>query len=132
MKNTNNIANIIVQVGRDKGIVLNPQVDFEVHLNAHTDPTKSTYKLFWKTDKMPYPTIDELNAAEDRANANEQLYSYKQKRALEYPSVQEQLDAMWHSIDTYNKVHSGAINNLHVIDWFNTIKAVKDKYPRFK
>ena len=41
--------------------------------------------------------------------------SYKSKRRAEYPSVADQLDDLYHN----------GING-----WKNTIKAVKDKYPK--
>lgn len=41
--------------------------------------------------------------------------SYKSKRKAEYPSIQEQLDKIYHS---------------GVTGWKTTIKAIKDKYPK--
>ena len=41
--------------------------------------------------------------------------SYKSKRRAEYPSIEDQLDTIYHS---------------GVAGWKTTIKAIKDKYPK--
>jgi hypothetical protein len=41
--------------------------------------------------------------------------AYKYKRAAEYPSIQEQLDTLYHG---------------GLTEWKATIKAIKDKYPK--
>lgn len=47
---------------------------------------------------------------------------YKKLRAQEYPAMGEQMDALWHAMDT---------NVLPRIEPFYTnIKQVKDKYPK--
>jgi len=63
-------------------------------------------------NKDSQPTDDELNAAYIAwKNANE----YKQKRVNEYPSIEDQLDTIYHS---------------GVAGWKTSIKAIKDKYPK--
>ncbi len=58
------------------------------------------------------PTDDELNAAYTAwKNAEE----YKINRANEYPSIEDQLDTIYHS---------------GVAGWKTTIKTIKDKYPK--
>jgi len=51
-----------------------------------------------------------------------QSEEYKQIRAREYPRIADQLDMLWHAID------SGALNKTS--DFYTTIKAVKDTYPK--
>lgn len=47
---------------------------------------------------------------------------YKDNRAKEYPKIAEQLDMLWHAIDT---------NSLDkTSDFYTTLKAVKDQYPK--
>ena len=47
---------------------------------------------------------------------------YKEQRMLEYPFIGDQLDMLWHAINT---------NSLNqTSDFYTTIKAVKDKYPK--
>ena len=51
-----------------------------------------------------------------------QTNEYKAKRSNEYPSLFDQLDMLWHAINT---------NSLDkTSDFYTTIKAVKDKYPK--
>lgn len=47
---------------------------------------------------------------------------YSVKRKKEYPSLGEQLDMLWHAMDT------GQIPKAQ--QFFNSIKQVKDKYPK--
>ena len=67
----------------------------------------------WDSEnKDSQPTDDELNAAYTAwKNAND----YKEKRSAEYPSIEDQLDDIYHNgIDA----------------WKATIKVTKDKYPK--
>ena len=67
----------------------------------------------WDSDNSDsQPTDDELNAAYTAwKNANQ----YKDNRVAEYPSIEDQLDTIYHS---------------GVAGWKTTIKAIKDKYPK--
>ena len=47
---------------------------------------------------------------------------YKVKRIAEYPSIGDQLDMLWHAID------SGTLNKTS--DFYTTLKAVKDANPK--
>ena len=76
---------------------------------------------------MDYSTIewnDTENAKPSESDANTKLAElttqyeakeYQHKRAAEYPSIQQQLDDIYHN---------------GVDGWKETIKAVKDKYPK--
>tara|TARA_Y100000401_G_scaffold111748_1_gene110344 strand:- start:437 stop:751 length:315 start_codon:yes stop_codon:yes gene_type:complete len=58
------------------------------------------------------PTDDELNSAYtawDKANG------HKSKRVLEYPTIEDQLDDIYHN---------------GIDGWKATIKTIKDKYPK--
>jgi len=48
---------------------------------------------------------------------------YTEKRRSEYPSVEAQLDMIYHEL-----AEQGAISSTGA--WFNSRKAVKDKYPK--
>jgi hypothetical protein len=54
-----------------------------------------------------------------KAAANE----YKAKRIAEYPTVQEQLEMLWKEMDT-NPAFPRAT------EFYNTIKAVRDRHPK--
>jgi hypothetical protein len=63
-------------------------------------------------NKDSQPTDDELNAAYTAwKNANE----YKQKRELEYPELEDQLDDIYHN---------------GIEGWKTKIKTIKEKYPK--
>ena len=67
----------------------------------------------WDSDNSDsQPTDDELNAAYTAwKNANQ----YKDNRVAEYPSIEDQLDTIYHS---------------GVAGWKTAIKTIKDKYPK--
>ena len=62
------------------------------------------------TEKECTDGLAALQAAWDLEND-----SYKSKRRAEYPSIEDQLDKIYHS---------------GVAGWKTTIKAIKDKYPK--
>lgn len=48
---------------------------------------------------------------------------YTVKRMQTYPQLGDQLDMLWHELNT-----SGSISNTGT--WFNAVKNVKDQYPK--
>jgi hypothetical protein len=50
------------------------------------------------------------------------LNTYKQKRAAHYPTVEDQLDMLWHAMDT------GKLEKAE--PFYSTLKAVKDTVPK--
>ncbi len=62
-------------------------------------------------------------AAEDKKQAEFIAnFGYISKRSTEYPSIGDQLDMLWHSME------SGEIEKS--TQFFNACKAIKDKYPK--
>ena len=58
----------------------------------------------------------------DAVQAEMDAIAYKQQRARHYPNIADQLDMLWHAIDT---------NSLNkTSDFYTTLKAVKDEYPK--
>ena len=49
---------------------------------------------------------------------------YVQQRKNSYPKIGDQLDMLWHSIDQNSKLKS------EYFEFYETIKAVKIKYPK--
>lgn len=47
---------------------------------------------------------------------------YKKQRAREYPPLKEQMDMLWHAIDTDSLDKTS--------DFYKELKKVKDKYPK--
>ena len=56
-----------------------------------------------------------IDAARTTLNAEYAALEYSRNRAEEYPSIEDQLDTIYHS---------------GVAGWKTTIKAIKDKYPK--
>ena len=56
-----------------------------------------------------------IDAARTALNAEYAALEYSRNRAAEYPSIEDQLDTIYHS---------------GVAGWKTTIKAIKDKYPK--
>jgi len=103
-------------------MAINSDTDINVALlqlgkNANTyklDQNVVPHKIIeWDSaNKDSQPTDDELNAAYTAWKAAEE---YKINRAAEYPSIEDQLDTIYHS---------------GVAGWKTKIKAIKDKYPK--
>ena len=62
-------------------------------------------------------TLDQSKIDAARATLNDEYAAleYSRNRAAEYPSIEDQLDTIYHS---------------GVAGWKTTIKAIKDKYPK--
>ena len=62
-------------------------------------------------------TLDQTKIDAARTTINSELAAtkYQRDRAAEYPSIEDQLDTIYHS---------------GVAGWKTTIKAIKDKYPK--
>ena len=62
-------------------------------------------------------TLDQtkIDAARATLNAEYAALDYSRNRAAEYPSIEDQLDDIYHN---------------GVAGWETTIKAIKDKYPK--
>ena len=74
--------------------------------------------LNWLDETQPKPNEATLIEEYNRLRAEEDKNAYKAERALEYPSIQEQLDMQyWDKINGTN-------------NWEQAIQAVKEKYPK--
>lgn len=63
-----------------------------------------------------------LDAGNEITDTIEWRSLYKGTRQIEYPDIGEQLDMLWHAIDT---------NTLDkTSDFYNTLKSVKDNNPK--
>ncbi len=72
-------------------------------------------RLDWYEKDIAKPTDSEINAKLSELTTAYNNKEYQRKRAVEYPSVVDQLDDIYHNgIDA----------------WKATIKATKDKYPK--
>ena len=56
------------------------------------------------------------------SNSSKPTKTYSEKRLGSYPTIGEQLDMLWHAIDT------GTLDKNST--FYTRLKAVKDKYPK--
>lgn len=75
--------------------------------------------LEWTDLEMPKPTEEEVNAEIERLDKE---HNYKDYRSEDYPSINEQLDMLWHSMD------KGEIPKSE--EFYQKILAVKEKYNK--
>ena len=66
-------------------------------------------------DERPQPTEAEIQAEAQRLQAEHDANQYQRDRAAEYPSMEDQLDDIFHN---------------GIEGWKTTIQAVKTKYPK--
>lgn len=71
--------------------------------------------LEWNDTENTKPTESEINTKLAELTTQYEAKEYQHKRAAEYPSIEAQLDDIYHN---------------GVDGWKATIKAVKDKYPK--
>jgi len=72
-------------------------------------------KITWLEDTTPIDIAD-IQTKIDELQADYDAKDYQRKRASEYPSIVDQLDDIYHN---------------GIDGWKTTIKAVKDKYPKW-
>lgn len=78
--------------------------------------------LVWLDTVQTKPTLVEINQEIERLNGEWQSLQYQRDRAQAYPEVKQQLDMLWHAID------SGSLDKNS--DFYLTLKSVKDQFPK--
>jgi len=130
MKNKKNIASVLIQYGKNNGFNLIPRVDFETIIDCDSEKgVCNSYQLIWKNKQLRQPTDQEIDAAEIAFELEEKRTAYFSQRKQAYPSIEEQLDMMWHYIE---KTRTDGTDKGLFKTWFDAIKTVKDKYPKTK
>ena len=72
--------------------------------------------LVWSDEnELPPPTKEEIETEIKRFQAEYDYNQYQRNRAIEYPSIQDQLDTLYH------QGYDG---------WKETINKVKEEYPK--
>ena len=74
--------------------------------------------ITWHRPETPPVTQDQIQAEQQRLQQAYDWDEYKRNRAIEYPSIQEQLDALYHA-------------GVFPAEMAARIRAVKEKYPRY-
>ena len=73
--------------------------------------------LIWHSDSIQQPTEEAINQKMAEMDAEYENNEYARNRAVAYPSIGDQLDALFHA-------------GVFPEDMAATIQAVKDKYPK--
>tara|TARA_B110000285_G_C14752940_1_gene436041 strand:+ start:153 stop:461 length:309 start_codon:yes stop_codon:yes gene_type:complete len=73
--------------------------------------------LQWLSEDITKPTEEELTNEQARLEAEATANAYKEKRVAEYPSIGDQLDALFHA-------------GVFPEDMTTQIQTVKNKYPK--
>jgi len=79
-------------------------------------------KIEWQDEDITSPTEDEIHAEMDRLQAIEDSIQYQSDRKEQYPNIGDQLDMLWHAID------SGTLDKTS--DFYITLKEIKDNNPK--
>ena len=80
--------------------------------------------LEWLDQNQTKPTEQEILDKQAELQADYDAKQYQRDRAIAYPAIGDQLDKLWHSIDADDTLKT------QFADFYNTIKAVKDEYPK--
>ena len=82
-----------------------------------------TYEgLVWNDTVQTKPTQAEILAEIPRLQAEYDANEYQRQRAAEYPKISDQLDMLWHAINTGNLTTTST--------FFTTLAAVKEQFPK--
>ncbi len=84
---------------------------------------ESYESIIWMDgNPLPQPSLQEVIDGIEDYKKNYNTYEYRSLRSMEYDRFADQLDALWHSMDS-NEIPKSAA-------FYSRIKAVKDKYPK--
>ncbi len=84
--------------------------------NAQVKVVSEDYdKITWHDKNPNNITVDQIKTKKAELDKIDEANAYKMKRIKEYPSIKDQLDDIYHN---------------GIDKWKETIKTVKDKYPK--
>ena len=116
----------------------NLDAQIEAHLGRKVDFTPETgeVELWDDGDGVAYikswsapetqPTAEQLTAADGAATTAEALKTVQITRASKYPSIGDQLDMLWHAVDTGDWTAA----KVKTTSFYTELKAVKDANPK--
>ena len=83
----------------------------------------NTCEIEWLNGTTPIPVAD-IEAKMTELQAEYDAKQYQRERATSYPSIGDQLDMLWHSIDQNPSLKS------EYFEFYEAIKAIKVKHPK--
>ena len=102
-----------------KSLNIDPAGDFRLEDDSNG---AGPYIKEWKS-ASPQPTQAEIEAAEAAWNT---ANGYKSARQDAYPSIGDQLDMLWHAVDTGDWTAA----KVKTTEFYTALKAVKDANPK--
>jgi len=89
------------------------------------DDGSGVYIKEWRS-ASPQPSDADIGAAHDEWQAEFDAAAYKRTRADAYPSIGDQLDMLWHAVDTGDWTAA----KVKTTEFYTALKAVKDANPK--
>ena len=74
----------------------------------------------------PQPTEAEIETAHATWQAEQDAQAYARTREAAYPSIGDQLDMLWHAVDTGDWTAA----KVKTTEFYTALKAVKDANPK--
>ena len=87
--------------------------------------TSDGEEIIWRSTDITQPTDSEIDAEIIRLQAEYDAQEYARKRAEQYPPLAEQLDLLWHAIDTDTLDNKDYRNKFYTM-----LKKVKEDNPK--
>ena len=84
-----------------------------------------TFIAEWKSGS-PQPTVADIEAANVTWQTAYDAKDYARTRADAYPSIGDQLDMLWHAVDTGDWTAA----KVKTTEFYTALKAVKDANPK--
>ena len=95
---------------------INPKAEFKIDAD-------DINQITWLNGTTPIPVAD-IEAKMTELQAEYDAKQYQRERATAYPSIGDQLDMLWHSIDQNPSLKS------EYFEFYEAIKAIKVKHPK--
>jgi hypothetical protein len=112
---------MITPTGLEK-LGFTPNIDF---ILQNDNDGRGNYIAQWMSDK-PQPTTQEIETAHAEWQAEHDAQEYARNRQAEYPEIGDQLDMLWHAIDTGDWTAA----KVKTTEFYTALKAVKDANPK--
>ena len=95
---------------------INPNASFSVNAD-------DINQITWHNGTTPIPKAD-IEAKMVEVQAEYDANQYQRDRAIAYPSIGDQLDMIWHTIDKDDELQH------KFYDFYQTVKKTKVKFPK--
>lgn len=118
------ISKAILSLGQYEFVIygdIKSEQDWNDNVKFVSGADENGTAIFSDTKPVTYQQVLDKQA---ELQADYDAKQYQRDRASEYPQIGDQLDKLWHSINADDTLKT------QFADFYNTIKAVKDEYPK--